>query len=230
MKKALILDYSVDRSETSVIQRWLVSQAEVTSLFIDTAESFPDNLLQEPYTHIIHTGSALSINRPAPFTPKALKYIRELVKKGTPQMGICYGHQLICLALLGPQAVRKAPAGFEVGWPEVHFLIDRFQIPQVSKTERIWQHHFDEVIQLPERSRVIAENQHTLIQAYINESLRLFGTQFHPEFDRETGNEAFIKDRELLTKNHYNVNEIVKQGPSLEAGKVFFNFFLEYFK
>jgi GMP synthase (glutamine-hydrolysing) len=207
----------------------LVSQAEVTSLFIDTSESFPERLMQEPYTHVIHTGSALSINHSAPFTPKALQSIRDLVQKGTPQMGICYGHQLVCLAFLGPQAVRKAPAGFEVGWPEVEFLTDIFQVPGVSKKERIWQHHFDEVIQLPQGSRIIARNQHTHIQAYINDKLRLFGTQFHPEFDRETGNAAFLKDWELLAKNHYYVDEIIKHGPSLEAGRIFFSFFLNYF-
>jgi len=228
--KVLILDYSADRSETNAIRRWLVPQAEVTSLYIDTAESFPDDLLDKDFTHVIHTGSALSINQPTPFTLKAVQYIRRQADNRIPQMGICYGHQLVCLALLGPQAVRKAPAGFEVGWSEVHFLVDRLQIPGVSKTERIWQHHFDEVIQLPEGSQIIAKNQHTHIQAYINDRLRLFGTQFHPEFDREKGNEAFLKDRELLAKHNYNVDEIVKQGPSLEAGRIFFNFFLEYFK
>jgi GMP synthase (glutamine-hydrolysing) len=145
-------------------------------------------------------------------------------------MGICYGHQLVCLALLGPQAVRKSPLGFEVGWREVSFLVDVFQIPGVSKSEILWQHHFDEATELPEGSRIIATGNHTQIQAYINTKLRLFGTQFHPEFDRETGNAYFIKDRDLLAKHNFRVDEIIKQGPSLESGKVFFNFFLEYFK
>ncbi len=47
---------------------------------------------------------------------------------------------------------------------------------------------------------------------------RLFGTQFHPECDRETGNKRYLKDRELLEKHRYNVDEMIKQGPSLEAG------------
>jgi GMP synthase (glutamine-hydrolysing) len=229
MEKVLILDYSVDRSETAVIRRWLVPKAEVASLFIDTAESFPDHLIKEAYTYVIHTGSALSITQPAPFTPKAVKYIRDLVQKRTPQMGICYGHQLICLALLGPQSVRKSPLEFEAGWREVSFLVDSFQIPSVSKSETLWQNHFDEVVELPEESQIIATGEHTQIQAYINTELRLFGTQFHPEFDREKGNEAFLKDRELLAKHGFNVDEIIKTGPSIESGKVFFNFFLDYF-
>jgi hypothetical protein len=61
----------------------------------------------------------------------------------------------------------------------------------------------------------------------VNYEQRLFGTQFHPEFDREPGNEIYARDRKMLEKNGYNVDEILKGGPSLEAGKVFFGFFLE---
>jgi GMP synthase (glutamine-hydrolysing) len=95
-KKILILDYSVDRSETSLIKRWLPIDSYASSLFIDTEESFPDDLINEDFTHVIHTGSALSITATAPFTSKAVNYIQKIRDKGVSQMGICYGHQLIC--------------------------------------------------------------------------------------------------------------------------------------
>ena len=60
-KRILILDYSVDRSETGSIKRWLPEDSNVSSLFIDTAESFPDDLINHDFTHVIHSGSALSI-------------------------------------------------------------------------------------------------------------------------------------------------------------------------
>ncbi len=115
-KRILILDYSVDRLETPTIKACLPEDAQVASLFIDTEESFPDDLIEKDFTHIIHTGSALSINATAPFTHKAEKFIRETRDRGVPQMGICYGHQLVCRALVGIHAVRPAPDGFEVGW------------------------------------------------------------------------------------------------------------------
>ena len=44
-QKILILDYSVDRIEAAAIKCWLPVNSEVAAVFIDTAESFPDDLI-----------------------------------------------------------------------------------------------------------------------------------------------------------------------------------------
>jgi GMP synthase (glutamine-hydrolysing) len=142
-------------------------------------------------------------------------------------MGTCYGHQLVCLALVGEQAVQSSPHGLEAGWGEVSFTGKAVNLLGVRETETVWQHHFDEVTELPKGSELLATNPHTDIQAYINFEQRLFGTQFHPEFDRETGNHLYLEDRELLEKNGYKVNEMIKGGPSFETGKILFGFFFE---
>ena len=224
----LILDYSTDRVETPNIKRWLPAEAQVTSLFIDTEESFPSDLIDQGYTHVIHTGSALSITKPAPFTQRAITFIRKARDKGVSQMGICYGHQLVCKALVGGHAVRSSPNGLEAGWGPVTFTDKGMKLLGIRESEVLWQHHFDEVIELPEGSQLLATNPHTKIQAYVNFEQRLLGTQFHPEFDREAGNQLYLEDRDLLEKNGYDVAEIVKGGPSLETGKVFFGFFFDY--
>jgi GMP synthase-like glutamine amidotransferase len=226
-KNTLILDYSVDRSETPAIKRWLPADAQVTSLFIDSEESFPDDLIERDFTHVIHTGSALSITKTAPFTEKAVTFIQKTRDKGLAQMGICYGHQLVCLALVGKHAVRSSPKGMEAGWGNVTFSEKAMFFLGLNESETVWQHHFDEVTELPVGSELLATNAHTEIQAYVNYEQRLFGTQFHPEFDREIGNQLYLEDRELLEKNKYNVDEIIKGGPSIESGKIFFGFFLE---
>ena len=224
-KRILILDYSVDRSETESIKRWLPVETSVSSLFIDTEKSFPDDLINHDFTHVIHSGSALSITETAPFVEKAMNCIRKIRDKGVSQMGICYGHQLVCRALVGDQAVRSSPNGLEAGWSRVTFAKNAMTALGVRESEMVWQHHFDEVTELPEGSELLATNSHSSIQAFINYGQCLFGTQFHPEIDEETGNKIFLKDRELLEKHHYNVDAMVKQGPSLDAGKVFFDFF-----
>jgi GMP synthase-like glutamine amidotransferase len=224
-KKILILDYSTDRFETPVIKRWLPPDSHISPLFINTEQSFPDDLINEGFTHVIHTGSTLSITEESQFTKKAIRYIKDARDNRVFQMGICYGHQLVCKALVGNHAVRSSPNGLEAGWGKVNFVDKASDILGVNKTERIWQHHFDEVTELPEGSKLIATNSHTEIQAYINHEQNLFSTQFHPEFDKEAGNNWFLNDRKLLEENNYNVDEMVKQEPSLEAGKIFFNFF-----
>ena len=224
-KNILVLDYSTDRSETPAIKRWLPTDAQITSLFIDTEESFPDDLSEKGFTHVIHSGSSLSITEPAPFTKKAVNFIRESRDKGVAQFGICYGHQFVCMALLGKQAVRSSPNGLEAGWGTAAFNERSTQLLGIRRSEMLWQHHFDEVTELPEGSELLATNPHTEIQAYVNFEQRLLGTQFHPEFDRETGNQLYLEDRQLLEMNCCNVDEMIKGGPSFETGKVFFDFF-----
>jgi len=222
----LILDYSVNRQETAVIRSCIDKSLNVDSMFIDTKESFPDNLIEKAYTHVIHSGSVLSINETEPFTEKAIKYIRKLTTKGVWQMGICFGHQLVARALIGLDAVQASPKGFEVGWEPVHFNARGMELLGVRETEKVWQHHFDEVIELPDGSELLATNSHSQIQAYINFNKHLLGTQFHPEFNRESGNAYFMNDSLNIEKQNFKVEELIKHGPSMDTGKVFFEFFL----
>jgi GMP synthase (glutamine-hydrolysing) len=224
-KRILILDYSVDRGEAEHIGRWLPGEAQITSLFIDTEESFPDDLNSQGFTHVIHSGSALSIAKQAPFTEKAVSFIQQARDAGVAQMGICYGHQLVCVALVGNQAVRSSPKGLEAGWNRVTFTQRGAELLGINESEVVWQHHFDEVTALPEGSEQLATGAHTNIQAFINPEHRLLGTQFHPEFDREAGNQIFIGDRELLAEHGYDVDALVKKGPSFSTGRVLFGYF-----
>jgi len=226
-KKILILDYSVSKIEAPAIRRWMPQEAEVKSLFIDTEESFPEHLSREGFTHVIHSGSELTITENAPFTRRAVDFIKTVRDQGVPQMGICYGHQLISRALVGKDAVRRNPNGFEVGWVSVKFSERATNLFGVKESEVVWQHHFDEVIELPEDSELLGTNGHTKIQSFINVEQNIFGTQFHPEFDKEAGDEIYIKDSKLLKAHNYSVEEIVKGSPSIDAGRVFFDFFLE---
>lgn len=225
-KNILLLDYSVNRAETAIIKSCLPNDANITSLFIDTEKSLPEDLIGLDYTHVIHSGSALSINATAPFTEKAIKFIQDAKAKGVWQMGICFGHQLICRALVGKHAVRSSPNGFEVGWKDLTFMDKAISLFGVRENESVWQHHFDEVIDLPKGSELLATNDHSKIQAYINYELHLLGTQFHPEFNKLSGNNYFLDDREFIEKHHFSVAEIIQQEPSFDTGKVFFGFFL----
>ena len=104
--RILILDYSVDRSEAPLFSRWLPEGSEREVSFVHFGDPIPSPV---GFTRVMHTGSSLSICEDAVFTQDACEVVRECVAKGVPQMGVCYGHQLLCRALLGP----CCPA---VGW------------------------------------------------------------------------------------------------------------------
>jgi GMP synthase (glutamine-hydrolysing) len=229
-KKILILDYSFEKIEAPTIRRWLPEEADVTALFIDTAQSFPDDLAERGFTHVVHSGSSLSITQEAPFTKKAVSFIRDIRENGAAQFGICYGHQLVCFALVGKHAVRSSPNGLEVGWCDLTFTDQAMNVLGVGQNETIFQYHFDEVVELPKGSELLATNSHTAIQAYINRQQSIIGTQFHPEFDKEAGNKLFLDDREFLARHQFDADDITSKGPSIEAGKLFFGYFLQVFK
>jgi GMP synthase-like glutamine amidotransferase len=227
--RILLLDYSHDGGATAMMRQWMPEGIEVESFYIDSEQSFPEDAGARDLTHVIHSGSILSINEVRPFTAGALNCIRRFRDRGVRQMGICYGHQLINLALVGERSVGSSARGFEAGWCEVFFHDDRLQIPGISRTETLWQHHFDEVVELPAGSVIFATNEHTSIQGFVNADQLVLGTQFHPEFNRDQGNEYFLKDRKLLAKHDYNVDEIIQTGPSVDTGRIFFDFFLNHF-
>ena len=228
-KKILILDYSTSRIEASAIGRWMPTDAEAISLYIDSEASFPTDLIERGFTHVIHSGLNVLLWRNTHLRNGRWRLFRMRGDKGVAQMGICFGHQLICLALVGRQAVRKCPNGFEVGWSEVSFTDFGQDRLGVGGNERVWQHHFDEVVELPEGSELVATNEHAPIQAYINREQNLFGMQFHPEFDLEIGNKIYLRDKALIEAHGYDVAEMVGERPSLDTGTVFFGRFLGWY-
>lgn len=225
-KKILILDYSTDRCEAPALEQWLPTDIDIKIQYICRDEQFPEALYKEEFSHIVHSGSSLSINETYSFTQDALLFIRDMQSRGVAQFGICFGHQLVCRSLVGEKSIRRSPKGLEAGWGNVRFTKEGKTLLSLNEQETVWQSHFDEVTEIPEGSVVLAENSHSEIQAFLNRDKKILCTQFHPEFDKERGNELFKHDRSLLTGQGYVLEEILAGGPSFDTGKVFFNFFL----
>ena len=225
MPKILILDYSTDRKSAAEIRRWLSKDCVISERFVDTEQSL-EGLDPGSFTHIIHSGSALSIVDEAPFTAAAHGVIRRAADRGICQFGICYGQQLLCQAMVGSHAVRRSPKGLEAGWKEMKFTELGQQRLGVRSRERVWSHHYDEVIELPPGSEILATNDHTRIQAFRSEERGLFGTQFHPEFDLNEGNRVFQENADKLRNKGFDVEKILRSTPTIDAGNVFFGHFM----
>ena len=222
----LILDYSVDRSEGPLFKRWLPDGCLSTTVCVYFGEDISD---VGTFTHVMHTGSSLSICTDTEFYSKVERVILFCVDAGIPQMGVCYGHQLFCRVLVGPSAVRKCPDGLEAGWRHVEIVGTGLNIPGVKPNSRILQIHFDEVVALPIGAEIIATSRHTEIQGFIDRARRILGLQFHPEFSRKDGNDLFLKDRRLLEDNGIDVDAIQADGPNIDAGRIFFTYFISNF-
>ena len=97
---------------------------------------------------------------------------------GVPILGICYGLQ-ITVHLLGGVVERSdkrefGPAGLSV--------VDSSDILSgIAEVSDVWMSHGDRVLELPEGFSVIAKSDNSPSAAVKNESIRFWGTQFHPE-------------------------------------------------
>lgn len=224
--RVLILDYSVDSSEAALFRKWFPEGTVAEAAFVRSGEDIPD---AGGFTHVMHTGSSLSVCEDAPFTERAVSVIRHLAGTGIPQLGICYGHQLLCRALVGRHAVRKAPGGLEMGWCTVNQTGDPVEVPEAGSSFTALQSHFDEVVELPPGSRIVMTGGGSRVQGFVNRDLKLFGMQFHPEFDREDGNKMFLKERALAERNGLDPEAMLSGGPSIDTGRIFFRHFLGTF-
>lgn len=218
-KPVLILDYSVDGQSGGLIGSWL--KQPYTILKITEGDMFPSVNAAE-YRAAIHSGSSHSILADTSFINGAITFVLEASDAAVPQMGICYGHQLLARAFLGKSAVARC-SSIEVGWRDVDFL-SQWPDEELSGTMSVWQSHYDCVKEIPENSLITASNSHTGIQAFINRDLKLMGTQFHPEFDRVRGNECFAKDEELFKKNGVDLKKTLASGPGFNTGVIFTHF------
>ncbi|MFO7627832.1 MAG: hypothetical protein R6V62_11290 [Candidatus Fermentibacteraceae bacterium] len=221
MKPVLIIDYSVDGLSGGTIGVRLCCPSEVAR--VSPAAPFPE-VDPKGYSGIIHTGSALSITVEQSFTGHACRLVQSCVRSSVPQMGICYGHQLICLSLMGPQAVRRAPLGPEIGWLPVQILPPG--LPGTLESEIVWQSHYDEVTRIPRGAAILSRSAVSGIQAFLDRGRGLLGTQFHPEFSARTGNAQFLLDGSLFVKHGLNIDSVLASAPERDAGALFLGYFL----
>jgi GMP synthase (glutamine-hydrolysing) len=111
--------------------------------------------------------------------PAALDRLGELVSAaGRPVLGICAGMQLLGRFAGGRIQHSAEP---EVGELEVEVVDSGGLLRDAGERPRVFQHHTDELVDLPEGFRLLATTERCRVQALANERRGWWGTQFHPE-------------------------------------------------
>lgn len=133
------------------------------------------------YDAVMMTGSPLSVTRLEPWMERAAELMVGAEARGTPVLGVCFGHQLLAHAYGG--RVVKNSQGREIGTVEVqltdsgradplfHGLPERFAVQAT---------HEDLVPEPPAGAVVLAGNANTALQALAFRP-HTRGVQFHPE-------------------------------------------------
>jgi GMP synthase (glutamine-hydrolysing) len=138
---------------------------------------------------VLVTGSPLSLTHPEPWMDDAAEELLRIGERGTPVLGVCFGHQLLGRAA-GSQVVRN-PKGREIG-------TTRVQLSPAGRKDPLFRGwasedglvdvqatHCDAVEAVPRGATLLASNERCATQAF-RFSDAVASVQFHPELDPDT--------------------------------------------
>ncbi len=110
----------------------------------------------------------------------AIDRLGEIVRSyDGPVLGICAGMQL--QARFAGGTIRHSPGGPEAGFTAVEVVEQNDLLRGLPARIDVFQHHSDEIAELPECFRVLARSASCAIEAIADPARQWWGTQFHPE-------------------------------------------------
>jgi GMP synthase (glutamine-hydrolysing) len=138
------------------------------------------------YDGVVVTGSWSMVTDREPWSEASAEYLRELVARSRPLLGVCYGHQLLAHALGG--LVGYNPLGRHAGSAEVELteearsdaLLGPFSSPMTVHVS-----HSQRVLDLPAEAVLLGRCERDPFHAF-RVGPCAWGVQFHPEFSAET--------------------------------------------
>jgi GMP synthase (glutamine-hydrolysing) len=136
---------------------------------------------------VVISGSHAMVTEHQAWSERTAQWLSDAVQTGVPMLGICYGHQLLAYALGGE--VGDNPNGREFGTVDIHLRagIAAFGDPLFAGLSTPIQGHVSHtqsVLKLPEGAHVLATSAMEP-HAAIAFAPRVWGVQFHPEFDAD---------------------------------------------
>ncbi len=203
-----------DRNTTRNFRRELdasLSEFDVTSG--ETPDSFE-------FDGAVVTGSRSSVYWDEDWIQPTKAWVSDAIDRGIPFLGVCWGHQLLADVLGGTVEDMGA---YEVGYSSIEQVGESRLFDGIDTEFTAFTSHSDEVSTLPPGSEPLATNE------YSNHGFRkdrVFGVQFHPEYDTKTAREL-VHRKELSDERLQSVlDEITEENyqQACEAKLVFDNF------
>ncbi|MDP8211122.1 MAG: gamma-glutamyl-gamma-aminobutyrate hydrolase family protein [Candidatus Stygibacter australis] len=138
----------------------------------------------DDYSHLLISGSGLSTVDGSEWESRFFEVISHFVDNHKAILGICYGHQLLAKYLGGPSCVRKS-ANPQFGFRRI--ITSSNELFRDIQSVYSMVAHFDEVTNLGKAFEIIAEDDEGVIQGFQYRDSRIWGLQFHPEYDYFNG-------------------------------------------
>ena len=125
------------------------------------------------------TGSASSVYDDEPWIHELRRFVVRLYETRTKTVGICFGHQMIALALDG--IAKGSAAGWGIGIHQSSIVAKKqFMSPPLESISLLYSHR-DQVFQLPSGAELLASHDFCPNSMFVIGS-HMFAFQGHPEF------------------------------------------------
>ena len=129
---------------------------------------------------IVVGGSLDGVNDGHAWSAREEAYLREVVARRVPVLGVCFGHQILAKALGGRVEKRSLVGGNR----QVNVTHDSPIFEGVTDL-RFNVSHQDQVVKLPPTLIRTATSDYCDIQAFQHVERPVFGVQFHPCYDKD---------------------------------------------
>ena len=159
-------------------------RASDPAMTFDTVSVIKGEALPDPASldAILVTGSPAGVYDDHPWIGPLMDFARAAATADVPQVGICFGHQLLAEALGGK--VIKSPKGWGVGRHTYEVLAcPGLAAETCPKTISVAVSHQDQVVTLPPGAEVIARSDFTPYAGLYYANGPAISFQCHPEFD-----------------------------------------------
>ena len=169
---------------------------------------------------LLITGSSAHVPDRESWVLAAEEWLREVVRAGTPTLGVCFGHQLLGQALGG--ACIRNPRGREIGTLPIERLPAGADDPLLADLPPVFEAnvtHLDTVSVLPPGAIALARSGQEDHQA-VRFGERCWGLQFHPEVDRDVMCGYLEARREILTAEGRDVDRMVAEARETPLARV----------
>eukprot|EP00249_Psilotum_nudum_P028895 c38887_g1_i1 orf=343-1125(-) len=165
--------------------KFLSDPGETWDIFPVIKGHFPTDEELQKYDGFVVTGSRHDAHGGEDWIQKLCQLIQKVHQKRKKLLGICFGHQVLSLALGGKTG--RAPVGWEVGLKNVIIsdaLLSKPYGHKLPPSIRVIEVHQDQVSEIPPGGELLASSEKTGIEIFaVGE--HVLGIQGHPEFTED---------------------------------------------
>ena len=155
---------------------------------------YPNNL--NDYVGFLSTGSPESVYDDFSWINTYKSFTHKLFLNGHKHVGICFGHQMIAEALGGK--VEKSERDWGIGIKSFQiFSSTPWMNDKKLENYSLIVSHQDQIVKLPENTKVIAGNDHCPVGIFTIGD-HVLGIQQHPEFTKEYHTASMNSRRNII--------------------------------